>query len=110
MFTSNFNRQGKNSKAVSISAKAPVWYTGKEYKKLAPWFQTLMKYKETGDREAYIKEYTEGVLNKLNPLTVYNELGKDAILLCYEGSEGFCHRHIVAKWFKEKLDITIKEI
>ena len=110
MFTSNFNKQGKNPNAVSIAAKAPVWYTGREYKKLAPWFQTRMNYKETGNREAYTEEYVNGVLAKLNPLTVYNELGKDAILICFEGTDGFCHRHLVAKWFKEKLDIIVKEI
>jgi hypothetical protein len=30
--------------------------------------------------------------------------------LCWEKKGKFCHRHLVAKWFKEKLGIEVKEI
>jgi hypothetical protein len=37
-------------------------------------------------------------LNRLDPHTLFNQLGSDAVLVCYEPSNKFCHRHIVAKW------------
>jgi len=39
---------------------------------------------------------------------VYEELGENAVLLCWE-KDGFCHRHLVADWLQEKLGIEIKE-
>lgn len=36
------------------------------------------------DEELYTKLYYEKVLNKLNPQDVYNILGDNAVLLCYE--------------------------
>jgi uncharacterized protein (DUF488 family) len=41
---------------------------------------------------------------------VFNELGEDAILLCWESPEKFCHRHLVADWLSKKLDIKITEL
>ena len=56
------------------------------------------------------------MLNNLNPQEVYNKLGDNAVLLCYEKyadieqGKTFCHRHIVAKWLKEKLGVEVKEL
>jgi uncharacterized protein (DUF488 family) len=49
-------------------------------------------------------------LSKLDPATVYSELGESAILLCYERSEEFCHRHLVAKWLSMNLLKSIREL
>jgi len=110
MNTSYFSKSSKNPNAVSIARSSPVWYTGQEYKKLAPSYNLLMKYKNDGDQEYYIKKYNEEVLDKLNPSEVFKELGSEAILLCWEGPKKFCHRHLVANWFENKLGIKLQEI
>jgi len=110
MQTSYFAKSAKNENAVSIALKSPDWFTGRQYKKLAPNYWLLKKYKEDGDEEFYIKHYQKEILDQLNPKQVYEELGENAILLCWEKSGKFCHRHLVAKWLSEKLNIEIKEL
>ena len=100
MQTSYFYKEFKNEKAVSISGKSPVGFIGREYKKLAPKYWFFKKYKEDGDQEFYTKQYEKEVLSLLDPKKVLEDLGEDAILLCYE-KEGFCHRHLVSKWLNE---------
>ena len=109
MNTSYFAKY-KGTIGVSISAKAPTWWSGREYKKLAPKYWFFMKYKEDGDEEFYTKAYQEEVLDKLDAQEVYNELGSDVVLLCYEKSNTFCHRHLVANWLNEKLNLKITEL
>ena len=108
IYTSYFAKQKslpENIIPISICAKTPEWYKGLTYKKLAPSYEILMKYKRDGDKESYIKNYREQVLNKLDPEKVVYELllttagaKKDVCLLCYEKSADFCHRHLVAEW------------
>jgi uncharacterized protein (DUF488 family) len=110
MKTSNYNNCLDNPNSVSIAGKCPVSYKGKEYKKLAPKYWFFKKYKEDGDEEFYTTQYYKEVLDKLDTKEVYNELGEDAILVCWENPDEFCHRHIVAKWLSLNLGIEIKEI
>lgn len=100
---------------ISICAKAPSWYKGLQYKKLAPKYDFFMKWKENHDNNYYIKCFNEQVLNELNVLTVIRDLidliPKDSIsehglnkticLVCYEKPEDFCHRHLVADWLNQ---------
>jgi uncharacterized protein (DUF488 family) len=110
MNTSSYFKQGNNKNAVSIAGKAPDWFVGREYKKLAPKYWFFKKYKEDGDTDFYIEQYYKEVLDKLDPQKVYEELGEDAVLLCWESYDKFCHRFLVADWLKEKLGIEIREI
>lgn len=109
MNTSYFAKY-KGENAVSIAGKAPDWYKGREYKKLAPKYWFFKAYKD-GDitEEEYTLCYYKEILGFLNPETVYKELGENAVLLCWEKS-GFCHRHIVARWLEKELGIEIKEL
>lgn len=98
---------------ISICGKAPDWYKGLQYKKLAPKYDFFMKWKETHDNDYYIKCFNEQVLGKLDWFQVYEELydladtcGKshyEIALVCYEKPTDFCHRHLVANWFNENL-------
>lgn len=95
---------------ISICAKAPNWYSGLQYKKLAPTFDILMKYKKDGDEESYVKCFEREVLQKLNNVDVIKELSKlsnmqDVVLLCYEKAGDFCHRHLVAQWLRERIKV-----
>lgn len=97
---------------ISICGKAPDWYTGLQYKKLAPKYDFFQEWKKSHDNDYYIKCYKEQVLNKLNILTVMRNLidllpsdGSVArhtiALICYEKPNEFCHRHLVANWLNE---------
>lgn len=98
----------ENIVPVSICGKAPDWYTGAEYKKLAPKYDFFMEWKNNHDNDYYIKCFQEQVLNKLNATDVILDLsrlcegfnvGEDNIaLICYEKPTDFCHRHLVADW------------
>ena len=99
----------KNIYPISICAKVPNWYKGRQYKKLAPKYDFFIKWKENHDNDYYIKCYKEQVLNKLNIEDVIFDLvgildankDIDIALLCYEKPDDFCHRHLVADWFNE---------
>lgn len=95
---------------ISICGKAPAWYKGLQYKKLAPKYDFFMKWKETHDNDYYIKCFNEQVLGNLDALNVTKELidliSKDSVgqticLICYEKPLDFCHRHLVADWLNK---------
>lgn len=71
----------------------------RQYKPLAPDWNTMVGPYKNGSitKEEYTKRY-EQQLSNLNADDVAKELGEDATLLCYEPSNEFCHRHIVAEW------------
>ena len=106
IYTSYFAKVNKlpdNIVPISISAKPPRGYKGLQYKKLAPTYQILMDWKETGDTETYIEEYDDNVLSNFKPVKIVTELiqmseGKDIALICFEKPDDFCHRHLVAEW------------
>ena len=97
---------------ISICGKAPDWYKGLQYKKLAPKYDFFMEWKKTHDNDYYIKCFNEQVLDKLNALTIMrdlidlvnsteNHIGKEIALICYEKPSDFCHRHLVADWLRK---------
>ena len=99
---------------ISIAGKAPTGYRGIEYKVLAPKKDFFMKWKDNHDNDYYIECFNKQVLSVLNPADVYNRLeelsgGQDIVLLCYEKSGDFCHRHLVADWLSKNLGIEVKE-
>ena len=110
MNTSYFAKSSTHPEAVSIAAKAPKGYKGREYKALAPKYWFFKKYKEDGDSVFYTEQYRKEVLDQLDPKKVYEELGENAVLLCWEGKGKFCHRRLVADWFKEKLNTEVPEL
>ena len=99
----------KNIHPISICSKAPEWYDGKQYKKLAPKYDFFMEWKKTHDNDYYIKCFKEQVLDKLNVDDVIYDLveildvneGVNIALVCYEKPCDFCHRHLVSKWLNE---------
>ena len=97
---------------VSICGKAPEWYKGLQYKKVAPKYGFFMEWKQNHDNDYYIKCFKEQVLDTLDVSTVVADLkrivgtvengeDKDIALICYEKPSDFCHRHLVAEWLKQ---------
>ncbi len=106
IYTSYFAMMDKlpeNVVPVSICCSAPDFFKGIQYKKLAPSYTLLKKYKTNNDDEFYSKYFKDNILGDLSASRVIQELeylgeGKDIVLLCYEKTEDFCHRHLVAEW------------
>ena len=107
----NLKKLPENIIPISICAKAPDWWKGLQYKKLAPKYQFFMEWKKNKDNNYYIEHFNEEVLKGLEASEVVMELkhlcGKsmytniDIVLLCYEKPEDFCHRHLVAEWLNQ---------
>ncbi len=113
MKTSYFAKY-KGNNGISIALSTPKWFSGRQYKELNPSWNLLKGYKnDTISQEEYVQVYNEQ-LSKLDPKQVYQDLhywvDEEPVLLCYEKSGQFCHRHLVAKWLEENLNIEIKEI
>lgn len=78
------------------------------YNKLAPSPDILFDYKTTGDFNSFTENYRSKVLSALNPQIVVRDLaaitrslgGIIPCLVCFEGSDKPCHRHIVAEWLR----------
>jgi len=95
---------------IAICAKVPSWYKGLQYKALAPKYEFFMKWKETHNNDYYIECFNEQVLWELDQDEVLVELSRMAgesnpsfehiCLVCYEKPSDFCHRHLVADWFR----------
>ena len=60
--------------------------------------------------EWYIEKYNETVLAKLDPNKVVEELGDNAVMLCYEKPGDFCHRHLIAEWITQNTGVPVEEI
>ena len=120
-YFANFRKLDKNKYiAVSIARITPVGFDIK-VEEFAPEKSTLFNYKNGKiNEEQYTKEYTEqldelfddgsmvNALSRLNNLE--KRYNKEAVLLCYEGKEKFCHRHILSKYINDKFNLDIREI
>jgi uncharacterized protein YeaO (DUF488 family) len=100
-YFANYRNFPKNRRPISISRYSPKWFKGEEAKELAPLPELLSDYKEglVNDKE-YEERYRKEVLSKLDPKEIVKKYA-DAVFLCYETPDEFCHRQIVSKWLKE---------
>ena len=100
-YFANLKNIDKNIVPISICAKCPPSINLPALKILAPSYEILMTYKQDKNKEAYTEKYNKQILAPLDPQCIYNNIeaiteGKDAVLICYEKPESFCHRHLVA--------------
>lgn len=126
IYTSYFaaaKRLDKDVSPIAICRTVPKGYKGEQYIALAPSYDILREYKETGDRENFTQRFYSEILDKLDPFEVIKHLNSLAspwvrdrtfemgeavafnplyhvALLCYEKSYDFCHRHLVAEWLR----------
>lgn len=115
MHTSYFANLKNVKNPLSISGKAPEWYTGPQFKILSPKYGFFRDYKDGKiDQLGYTEQFLDQVLKPLDPQSTYDYLittyGEDVTLLCYEKPGDFCHRHIVALWFEMNLGVKVSEI
>ena len=63
-----------------------------------------------GERPALFDREYRKQLDALDAKQVAEDLGPDAILLCWESFNVRCHRRLVAEWLEEKLGIVVTEL
>lgn len=107
IYTSYFSSKKYNKEnGISIARYNKFW-DGESYPLLYPsanllaWWKGLSKEAQRKQefQDTYWQYYWLEVLSKLDPDKIAKELdGK--VLLCYEKSTDFCHRHLVAKWLR----------
>ena len=112
----NFETTIYKTYAISGNRGKDANYKGESYPALAPklsfweiWHNNVGKISEEENNRYYVNEYWKQVLSHLDPEKVYRDLDY-SILLCYEPSAEFCHRHIVAAWFEILLNVKIPEL
>lgn len=65
---------------------------------------------KTENQWDYIQNFYNKVLKPLNPQEIFQSLGENAVLLCFEKPTDFCHRHLVAGWLEMSLGVQIDEL
>lgn len=112
MFTSYYAKHATDRNAVAISVKPPSWYVGVTYPILAPTWELVAAIKNGSISEVeYAVEYLKIIKKRgASPYRTLADLGDNAILLCYEKPEDFCHRHIVAWWIERELGTPVLEL
>lgn len=117
MWTSCF-KNFRADNGVAICLFPPNYWEGERYPDLYPNMGDFFDAKLGRiDREEFKRRYLKK-LEGLDPRKVLKDLdGK--VLLCFEppvwvgddldSSAGFCHRHLVSKWIKQKTGKEVKE-
>ena len=105
----------KNNGFISISLyPSNNEFVRHEYKSLAPNWKLFENLKSNIiSQEKFIEEFMEQ-LHSLNPNTVVDDLkslviGFEPILMTNGTKKKFCHRHVVADWLQNELNIQIEE-
>jgi Protein of unknown function, DUF488. len=101
---------------VCIARYAPKFFNGPVETALAPQPGLLHAYKSN---LVNTDEYTDIYLKDIANVDVQAILDrwvktlqpkKGIVLLCYEKSSDFCHRHILAKYCNDKFGMNIREV
>ena len=99
---------------VAISGVVPKFFDGFIYKEFAPRKEMFQRWKN-GEIDNF--EYTRMYKDYLDTLDK-EEIKEDfdfphscsnMILLCYEETGDFCHRHILADWLDENFGYSVEE-
>ena len=119
MFTSNYRNLAKIKAPlapVSISRGKPRWLkggwlnhvalgtTGRNYDDLAPSAAALKR-----PLDEYHRSFA-AQLAALDARKVYDDLGANAVLLCFCEVGVMCHRRIVAEWLEYHLGVEVPEL
>ena len=137
-YFANLKKLPKDIIPISIAVKPPAGYRGLVYSKLFPPTEIMNQFKRTKDEAQFMREYNARVLSALNPYEVLKELNQLVIMqaklnrmaytngteaeieaelkvlgakiafVFYEKPGYFCHRKMVARWFKN-IGVDVKE-
>lgn len=116
VYTTNFKLLSvlpKEVTPIAICPHPPKWYKGLHYTKLVPKKRVFNLHRAgTISHKDFADKY-RAYLDSLNFLDVVEDIFDkagtlDVAFVCFENEEVFCHRHIVAEWFREH-DFPCKE-
>lgn len=119
LYTSYFAKvkqlQEMGLKLVCVAGYAPKFYYDTKgacfYPDLAPRRSWFWEWKNNHlSNDWYIEKYNETVLSKLDPMKVVEDMGDNAVMLCYEKPGDFCHRHLIADWITKNTGIIVEEV
>lgn len=88
---------------IGISVGKNKFFNGPYDQRLAPTWAMLKMSREEYDK-AFFKK-----LSKLNAREIYDSLPNNAVLLCYEKYNDWCHRRCVGEWLEKELGIEVTE-
>jgi len=114
LFTSYFGKVkklGSKYKYYSIARITPKWFDGERMEDLAPSYNLLNAYKRGMDEITFSRKYL-GEINQILDMDVIRRIADSKeriVLLCYERSEDFCHRHILAEFLRRR-GISVREV
>lgn len=96
IYTSYFAKY-KGKDGVSIATKQPPGCNFPVFQPLVPELDLVWGYKRGQLTE---EEYKNTYFKQLSTLDVQHvaKALENKVLLCWEGSDKFCHRHLVAEW------------
>lgn len=100
---------------VSISRYSPRGFAGVECKAFAPSRHLLASYKAGLSEECYVERYRDEMSLVRDLRGEFAQLakcaaGRDIVLCCFEGSNSFCHRHILSDIVFESFGYRIQEL
>lgn len=102
-YFSNWRKFPKGYNLIGITNRPPSWWNGDNIKELAPSDYLLQNWKSGFITESeYKKIYIAELNSKFTPEQVLEKLPDKSILLCYEKSKDFCHRHLLMEWLGYK--------
>lgn len=104
IYTSYFGKMKKfpdNFFPIAICQYLPKWYNGANIKLFAPSSAILNEYHLTNNKKIYTQKYLKQIVEIENIDLYINKIfekcgDKIPVLLCYEKSNEFCHRHILS--------------
>jgi hypothetical protein len=92
---------------VSIARGTPAW-SAKRVKRKYLWLAPADDAWFAETNAIFVRRFRIG-LKELDPQKVFNDLGENAVLMCWERPNFRCHRRLVAEWLEEALGIEIPE-
>lgn len=118
LFTSYYAKKSiKDCRRYSISNSSSRWISirGKITELVPPW--EIVEASKSGKitKSEYTTKYIEyldsvdwdSVLPRLKR---YESMEEKVVLLCWEKSSDFCHRHILRKYLRERFNLEIHEL
>lgn len=106
---------------IAISVGVPKWFNENNFRicyEFMPPYEIVEKKKNGEITEIEFEHiYKENILSKCDIDEAYDyfmgleeSLGREVVFLCHETSDKFCHRHLIDKFFKENIGISIEEL
>lgn len=98
-YFANWRKWPKGYEPIGITNRPPPYWGGWNLSELGPSSYLLYQWKHGIITEQGYKDFYLAELNaKFTPEQVLDMLPDKCILLCYEGPNRFCHRHLLVEW------------